>query len=279
MAGTMSNDAILQSISADITAGRTDGVSAKLLSVSESTDDPYEILKCMSILKLVPNDGTESRIATRLVGLVDEGNALDVAKALYNLDCPYYSLEILKNVPKSDESVRLRCHCLCDLEEFESALEVYGMIGNPCINDRIMLSSILSSLGEHKRSMEEAEKLLSENPKDYDTRIAYAKSLIMGGRNKEAMKYAREGLKDKSADSNAVAAYVLRIQGNIKAAGGYASRAVQLDNNHIGGMESLGICLALKEEYDKARIVAGAINEISPGDKAAINILTYCEGH
>ena len=275
----MSNDAILQTISSEITAGRTDGVSAKLLSVAESTSDPYEILKCMSILKLVPNDGTESKIAIRLVGLADETNGLDIAKALYNLDCPYFSIEIIDKLPESDETHRLKCHCLYDMEEYESALDEFKGIGNPCINDRIMLISVLSSLGEHKRSMEEAEGLLNENPKDYDTRIAYVQSLIMGGKNKEAMKYARNGLKDKSADSNAVAAYALRIQGNIKAAGGYASRAVQLDNEHIGGMETLGICLALKDEYDKARIVAGAINEISPGNKAAINILSYCEGH
>ena len=44
-------------------------------------------------------------------------------------------------------------------------------------------------------------------------------------------------------------------------------------------METLGICLADKGEYDKARIVAGAINEKSPGDKAALNVLSYCEGH
>ena len=101
----------------------------------------------------------------------------------------------------------------------------------------------------------------------------------MGGRTKDVSKYIRDGVKDKSADSYAVAAYVLRIQGNIKAAGGYASRAVTLNNEHIGAMETLGICLALKNEYDKAKIVAGAINELSPGDKAAISVLSYCEGH
>lgn len=274
----MSNDALFQSISADIAAGRVEGVSSKLLSAAESSDDPYEVLKCMSILKLVPNDGTQSKMANRLVDMADEKNGLDIAKALNNLDCPYFSIKILDRLPASDETVRLRCHCLCDLEEFESALEVYGRIENQCINDRIMLTVILSSLGEHKRSIDEAASLLAENPKDYDTRIAYVKALMMGGKNKEALLYARSGLKDKSADSNAVAAYVLRVQGNIKAAGGYASRAVQLNNQHIGGMESLGICLALKGEYDKARIVAGAINELSPGDKAAINVLYYCEG-
>lgn len=275
----MSNEAILQTISAEINAGRTDGASAKLLSVAESTTDPYEMLKCMSILKLVPNDGTESKIATRLVELADESNGLDLAKALYNLDCPYFSHRIIDRLPESDETLRLECHCLYDMEEYESALDKYRGIRNPCINDRIMLVSVLSSIGEHTKAMEESENLLKENPDDYDTRISYVQSLIMGGKNKEAMKYARNGLKDKTADSNAVAAYALRIQGNIKAAGGYASRAVQLDHEHIGGMETLGICLALKDEYDKARIVAGAINEISPGNKAAINILSYCEGH
>ena len=39
------------------------------------------------------------------------------------------------------------------------------------------------------------------------------------------------------------------------------------------------ICLAEKGEYDKARIVAGAINEVSPGNKAALNIISFCEGH
>jgi len=274
----MSNDALFQSISADIAAGKVEGVSAKLLSAAESTGDPFEVIKCMSILKLVPNEGTETKLANKLVEMADEKNGLDIAKALYNLDCPYFSLKILEKVPESDEIVRLRCHCLCDMEEFESALDMYKKIKVQCINDRIMLTSVLSSLGEHKRSMEEASALLAENPKDYDTRIAYVKSLMMGGKNKEALLYARSGLKDKTADSNAVAAYVLRIQGNIKAAGGYASRAVQINNQHIGGMESLGICLALKGEYEKARIVAGAINEISPGDKAAINVLSYCEG-
>ncbi len=44
-------------------------------------------------------------------------------------------------------------------------------------------------------------------------------------------------------------------------------------------METLGICLAMKGEYQKAKITAGAINEISPGNKAVINILAYCDGH
>jgi len=275
----MSNEEKFQAISHQLASGNTECVSDSVLQIAVSSDDPYEILKGMSLLKLVPQDGTESKVANILVEKTESKDALDVASALRNLDCPIFALEVLKKAPENDRSVRLRCHCLYDIEEYESALDLYKEIENPVINDRILLCDILSSIGEHSRSIEESSKLLSECPNDYDVRIAYVKSLMMGGREKDAAKYARAAVKDKSADSNAVAAYVLRIAGNTKAAGGYASRAVQLNPQHIGAMETLGICLALKEEYDNAKIVAGAINEISPGDKAALNILSYCEGH
>ncbi len=275
----MTNEERFQKISSDLAEGRTEGVSYAVLQIAEESDDPFEIVKGMSLLKLVPNDGTESKVANILVEKADDKTALDIALALRNLDCPTFALEVLKKAPRTDRSVRLRCHCLYDIEEYESAYELYSSLENPVINDRILLCDILSAIGEHNRSIEESTKLLSEFPKDYDVRIAYVKSLMMGGRDKDAAKYARSSVKDKTADSNAVAAYVLRLAGNTKAAGGYASRAVQINPEHIGALETLGICLALKEEYDKAKIVAGAINEISPGDKAAINVLSYCEGH
>lgn len=275
----MTNEERFQKISSDLAEGRTEGVSYAVLQIAEESDDPFEILKGMSLLKLVPNDGTESKVANILVDKTEGKDALDVALALRNLDCPTFALEVLKKAPQTDRSVRLRCHCLYDVEEYESAYELYRSLENPVINDRILLCDILSAIGEHSKSIEEATKLLSEFPNDYDVRIAYVKALMMGGRDKDAAKYARAAVKDKSADSNAVAAYVLRIAGNTKAAGGYASRAVQINPEHIGALETLGICLALKEEYEKAKIVAGAINEISPGDKAAINVLSYCKEH
>ncbi len=275
----MANEETFQQISRNIASGQTENVSSQILDIVNSSDDPFEILKCMSLLKLVPSDGTESKVANILIDKVDDKNGLEIASALRTLNCPTFALEALKKLEISDRSQRIRCHCLYDMDEFESAYEVYNSIKNPVINDRILLCSIQSSIGEHKLAIETSEKLLSEYPNDYGVRIAYVNALILGGRQKDAVKYIRTGIKDKSADSNAVAAYVLRITGNIKAAGGYASRAVQLNPEHIGALETLGICLALKGEYDKAKIAAGAINEISPGDKAAINILSYCEGH
>ena len=136
---------------------------------------------------------------------------------------------------------------------------------------------IYSSLGEHSAANKIAESLIGEFPKEYVVMRCYVTALILAGRDKEAVKFVRSCLKDKSADSNAIAAYVMRITGNIKAAAGYATRAIQIDNGHVGAMETLGICLAEKGEIDKARIVAGAINEKSPGDKAALNVLSYCD--
>jgi len=275
----MSNDDALQGISADIAAGRKDGLSDRILAVAQSTEDPFDILKLMSLLKLLPHDSVESKVAEIVVSKADSSNGLSLANGLYNLGCHVQASDILRKLEPSDQVERLRCKCLCDMEEYEYALEVYNLIKEPVINDKVLKCRLLSAVGEHKKAIAASEELLSEFPKDYDVRVTYARALMMGGHNKEALKYAREGLKEKTADANAVAAYVLWVQGNIKAAGGYASRAVQMDNTHIGAMGVLGICLALKGEYEKAKITAGAINELSPGNRIAIEVLSYCEGH
>lgn len=275
----MVEDSILKSISDDISEGRTEGLPQRILSICESEDDPMEILKCMSLLKLLPSSDAETKIAMRLRELADDVNGFTIASALQNLDCPLFAIEVLDKIKKSDRNTRLKCSCLYDLEEYESAFDLYGKIENKCVNDRILLSRIQSALGEHTMSVQTSAELLSEYPKDYDVRVAYANSMMMAGHDKELLKYAREGLKDKSADSLAVAAYIFRILGKTNAAGNYAAQAIKADNSHIGAMETLGICLAMKGEYQKAKITAGAINEISPGNKAVINILAYCDGH
>ncbi len=275
----MLDEALFSQIRKDLSENRFDGLTVKVSQLSDTTDDPIDLLTCMSLLKVVPDDGTSSHLANRIVSLVNEENGLDVCTALRSLDCPTFALAALRNLPESDGTLRVKRDCQMDMDEDESALATESLIKVRNKDDDIRRTEILSSVGEHSKAIQLATDLLTKHPKDYDVRICYVSALLLGGHDKEAQKYVRDGVKDKSADSNAVAAYVLRILGNIKAAGGYASRAVQLDSNHIGAMETLGICLALKSEYDKAKIVAGAINEISPGNKAAINILSYCEGH
>ena len=277
----MDADAAFDEIRRDISEGRGDQVGQKILSLAESDKDPMTRIKCLSLLKVIDVSGVSKEILRMLLEDLpdDRATLVQVAGALRGLEYPSSALAILKEMDQDDSIVRMSALCLIDLDEYEEALVMSGRIVEVTPFDRVMLTEIKSALGMHAEAIGIATGLLEEYPQNYEVRRAYVSSLMLGGRDKEAAKYARAAVKDKTADSNALAAYVLRIAGNYKAAAGYATRALNIDSGHIGAMETLGICLADKGEYDKARIVAGAINEKSPGDKAALNVLSYCEGH
>lgn len=275
----MSNDDSFNEIVADLSAGRTDEVSSKSIALAEETDDPFTIVKCISLLKVANDKETISKLIDILMTKVPEeyNPRVEIAGALRGLEYPHKAYEILKEMEGEDPLVRIKSICLAEMEEYEMALSCVTGIKEQTVGDRVLMVDIYSSLGEHSAANKIAESLIGEFPKEYVVMRCYVTALILAGRDKEAVKFVRSCLKDKSADSNAIAAYVMRITGNIKAAAGYATRAIQIDNGHVGAMETLGICLAEKGEIDKARIVAGAINEKSPGDKAALNVLSYCD--
>lgn len=275
----MSNDDSFNEIVADLSAGRTDEVSSKSIALAEETDDPFTIVKCISLLKVANDKETISKLIDILMTKVPEeyNPRVEIAGALRGLEYPHKAYEILKGMEGEDPLTRIKSICLAEMEEYEMALSCVTGIKEQTVGDRVLMVDIYSSLGEHSAANKIAESLIGEFPKEYVVMRCYVTALILAGRDKEAVKFVRSCLKDKSADSNAIAAYVMRITGNIKAAAGYATRAIQIDNGHVGAMETLGICLAEKGEIDKARIVAGAINEKSPGDKAALNVLSYCD--
>lgn len=277
----MDAESAFADIRKNIAEGRTQAVAPAVMDLAESDGDPITLIKCLSLLKVIDDRDTSKRILGMLMDRIpdDREMAFQIANALRSLGYPSSALATIKNLEQDDRAVRTAVSCLIDLEEYEEALDRSGRISDPTPFDRVMLSEIHSALGEHQEAVSIASALLDEYPGNYQVRKAYVSALIVAGKDKEALRYARTSLKDKSADSNSIAAYVLRITGNAKAAAGYATRAISIDNGHIGAMETLGICLAMKGEYDKARIVAGAVNEKSPGDKAALNILGYCEGH
>ena len=277
----MDTDQAFMEIRKDISDGRGDLVGAKTLALAESDTDPMTRIKCLSLLKVVEDRETSQAILGMIMDALPEDPKVLVqtAGALRGLDYPSSALSILKGMEQDDSAVRMSVLCLMDLEEYEDAMAKADQIREVTPFDRVMLTEIKSALGMHNEAIGIATELLEEFPQNYEVRRAYVSALMLGGKDKEAARYARAAVKDKTADSNAIAAYVLRIAGNYKAAAGYATRAINIDNGHIGAMETLGICLADKGEYDKARIIAGAINEKSPGDKAALNVLSYCEGH
>ena len=277
---SMDTQAAFEDIKSEISQGNP-MIGDKVLALARADDDPMTKVKCLSLLKVVNDPGASKEILRLLMESLpdDRKDLVQISGALRGLEYPSSALSILKGMEQDDSIVRMSALCLIDLDEYEDALDTVGRIQEITPFDRVMLTEIHSALGQHAKAIEIATGLLSEYPQNYQVRRAYVSSLILGGRDKEAGKYARSCLKDKTADSNAIAAYVLRIAGNYKAAAGYATRAINIDNGHIGAMETLGICLAEKGEYDKARIVAGAINEKSLDDKAALNVLSYCEGH
>ena len=277
----MDADAAFAEIRKEISEGRGAQIGPRVFSLAESDSDPMTRIKCLSLLKVIDVSGVSKEILRMLLEDLPEDRTtlVQVAGALRGLEYPSSALSILKDMEQDDSIVRMSTLCLIDLDEYEEALAMTEKIQEVTPFDRVMLTEIKSALGMHSEAVDIASKLLEEYPQNYEVRRAYVSALMLGGRDKEAAKYARAAVKDKTADSNALAAYVLRIAGNYKAAAGYATRALNIDSGHIGAMETLGICLADKGEYDKARIVAGAINEKSPGDKAALNVLSYCEGH
>ena len=277
----MDADAAFAEIRNEIAQGRGAEVGPRLLEIAESDKDPMNRIKCLSLLKVIDVSGVSKEILRMLLEDLpdDRATLVQVAGALRGLEYPSSALSILKEMDQDDSIIRMSALCLIDLEEYEVAMAKADQIREVTPFDRVMLTEIKSALGMHNEAIGIATELLEEFPQNYEVRRAYVSALMLGGKDKEAARYARAAVKDKTADSNAIAAYVLRIAGNYKAAAGYATRAINIDNGHIGAMETLGICLADKGEYDKARIIAGAINEKSPGDKAALNVLSYCEGH
>lgn len=277
----MDTDSAFDEIRSLVSQGRGPEAVGRVKDLAGSESDPMVRIKCLSLLKVIEDKETSKEVLRLLMDALpeDRESLIQVAGALRGLDFPSNAYSILKGVEVDDQVRTLMCLCLEDMEEYEMALETLDQIQEPSPFDRVMRTEVYSALGMHAKSVENAERLLAEMPTDFDVRRAYVSALMLAGRDKELVKYVRGCLKEKGAESNALAAYAMRILGNTKAAAGYATRAIKLDQKNISAMETLGICLAEKGEYDKARIVAGAINEVSPGSRAALNVLSFIDGN
>ena len=84
-------------------------------------------------------------------------------------------------------------------------------------------------------------------------------------------------MKDKDADGYALMAYYQWLNGNSTASGAFSSKALKLENKHLGALETIGLSFADKGSIWEAKIAAGAINEIEPGSPAVFRILALCK--
>ena len=259
--------------------GEYEQVRPKADAIASSTDDIFVLLKCASLLKTVDDDDGCQDILDRVITKASniKEDRLTIAVPLRNLGRPADAYDLIKDEDETDGMLSEKARTLLMADEAETALSKIRKMSSMTPSDRILMAEILCSLGEFK----EAYVVSEASAKDEGTYEAFANlcsTLILMGRNKDAVKTAKQRLKDdkRSADAPALAAYVMRINGKTTAAAAYAHRALSIDHTHKGALETMAFCLIEKSRFKEAKVMAGAINEKSPGDPAAIRILDAC---
>ncbi|MCL2786176.1 MAG: hypothetical protein FWD81_03010 [Methanomassiliicoccaceae archaeon] len=241
-----------------------------------SAGDTRTLLKSASLLKVVEDEDGCQRILDRVVA-AKHGDKLSVSMSLRGLGRADDAYALIMNEPDNDEVLHEKAASLLMMDEGEEALSKLRRITSMTVSRRILLCEALCSLGEFKEAYDIAVKMTDDEKGSYVSLVNLCSTMILMGKNKDAIKTARQHLKEgKDADSLALAAYVMRINGRIPAAANYAHRALTIDHKHKGALETMAYCLIEKEKFIEAKIMAGAINEGDPGDPAAVRILDAC---
>ena len=262
-----------------IIKGEQEMVRRHIDAMIARTDDLSTLLKCASLLKATDDEDGCRDILDRIArtDIADGNERLTAAVSLRGLGRPGDAYLMIKNDPPSDKVSRERARCLLMMNRADEALPEIKTIKDVSEEDTILLCGILCSVGNFDEAHEAAVRSVNENA-SYDTLVNLCTVLMLSGKNKEAVSTARKFLKGEKgdADSLALAAYVMRINGKTAAAAAYAHKALSADHMHKGALETMALCLIEKKKFSEAKMCAGAINERSPGDPAAIRILDMC---
>lgn len=271
----MEEEETVRQIRDNIAADRLDLAGPQIGDLmSRSSDRPLTVLTCASLYLTLGNEDGFREAVSRISGNLpdDPGMLCDIAEALLALDVPGDALAAAERAGDSDRAKHLKASALHELMRDTEALDMVS--GLESDGDVILRAYVLASLKRFDEAVSSLDGLVKR--KDYKACRAYISILVKAKRDKEAMKYARERAKGKDADGSALMAQYQWIDGNITAAGAYASKAIKADETHVGAMEFLGYALASKGEFRNAKIVAGAINEREPGNPAAFRIISLC---
>lgn len=277
----MDKDQALKEVRANIGAGKYELAGRMAMEIaSDNGSDPMTLLTCASLLKTIGAYGELSEVTSMIMGCLPDEEPLrfEMARGLRSMGYPAEAGLILRGMDGTDDVIRERAGCAADAGERSEALSLIDMISDPSIDDDILRTEMLSGLRRNDEAVEYAGSLLKECPDDFRVRRCYCSALLMAERRKDAERYVRVCLKDGrgSADSSALAAHYMWVNGKTAAAGGYAVKAVKADPGHIPAMEILAYCMIEKGKMDESRIIAGAINEKDPGNPAAFRILDMC---
>jgi len=275
----MDKEKALKEIQSNIRNGNTAMASGQIIELADCfSDDPFTLLTCASLLKVIEQESDAEKIARRLSDVVKDEYRLEAAKGLRRIGFPAEAEKILSKAADSEGVIREKMNVFFDLRMYGESSEIYGRLSAPTLDDTITMIGAVSAVGEQTRAVDLAEGLLAEAPGDLNVQKCYCSIMSAAGRSKEAGKFVKDNLKkNKTSNAESLASYYLWIEGKTASAGAYASKAVKKDQNNILAMEVLAYCLAEKGKIQEARIVAGAINEKDPGNPAVVRILDMCK--
>ena len=269
----------LKGIQANIRGGNRAMASSQIMElVSVSADDPFSLLTCISLLKVIEDETGASEVVKMLCESVDTKNVTEISKGLRNMGYSKETILMLSEVTDTGDNIfRTRALALSDVGRYADAVREQENIVDRTISDDILLTEILCSMKEYEKAKDIAKNILSESS-EFDVRKCMYGVMTASGDRKGADRFVKDILKKEkdSADSSALAAYHMWVEGKIPGAAAYATKALKLDPGHVGAMEIFAYCLAEKGKTAEARIVAGAINEKAPGHPSVIKILEIC---
>lgn len=255
-------------------------VKPQIDSIIEShSDDVFIMIKCASILKVIDDEESCQSIIDRVIGNIPEDpeTRYSIALSLRNLGRKSESYELVlpfkNDVSKANEIART----MLMADEVEEALSVINFIPNPESKDLILKCEILCALDETNDALAIAKEL-NDKEQTPDSLVNLCTVLMYRGEVKEAVRIGREQVKSdkKSADSNALEAYIMWINGKISAAANFANRALTIDYSNERALEVMAMCLIEKKKYNQAKMLAGVINEKNPLNPAVLRILDAC---
>lgn len=277
----MEKERFLKEIQANIRIGNEKLASTQITELANLySDDPFMLLTCASLMSVVGDKKDVSGIVRKIPDAVKdkEGSKLEVVKGLRGIGYSEEAETILSDMKDDQEVIRLKAAVLSDTHRYSEAIEMFDLISEPSLSDRISKAYALSGDKRYDQAIGHVREMMSESPDDQNVKRCFCSVLVASGDVKEAEKFIKDNLKkDKSSpDANALAACFLWLIGKSANAGAYASKAVRAEPENLLGMEILAYTLIDKNKIQEARIVAGAINENDPGNPAVLKILDMC---
>jgi len=275
----MDKEKALKEIQSNIGKGNISLASGQIFDLADHfPDDPFTLLTCASLLKVIEDEKGASDIAGRIPKKIKSENRLEAAKGLRRIGFPAEAEKTLSGAEDSEEVSREWMHVYYDLRRYAESARSFERLTQPTIDDTVTMIGSVSACKEHDRAVKLAESLLADAPGELNVQRCYCAVLSAAGRSKDAGKFVKDNLKKNKSlpDADALASYYLWIEGKTASAGAYASKAVKGDPDNTLAMEILAYCLAEKGKIKEAKIVAGAINEKEPGNPAVVRILDMC---